>query len=230
MIENTKKTILVTEWDPNWKHEFNKLKNTLEFEIKDIIIEILHVGSTSIKGLAAKPIIDIVIVGELEKFSEIKNRLKKLEYYHNGDQGVKGREAFNLPNELKTKYFPHHLYFCDPNASELKRYRSFLKYLNDNNEIMKEYGKIKMQGAKLHPTDIEAYMDYKGDFIAKHLALALKRSNDLPIIEKQICKNCQSEIIELNFLILYIGGGGKKEYYNCSCLNCKSEWKIELFD
>jgi len=48
--------VIVVPYDENWKYEFEKIRNELVEALKDNIIEIEHVGSTSVEGLAAKPI------------------------------------------------------------------------------------------------------------------------------------------------------------------------------
>ena len=87
--------ISIEEANPEWSNIFQKLKDVIQQELKGIIIDIIHVGSTSIPNLAAKPIIDIdVIIETRELLPEISLKLQKLGYRHNGDQGIPGREAF----------------------------------------------------------------------------------------------------------------------------------------
>lgn len=56
------KNIEVVPYDPEWKTEFEKLKVMINSYIGDLILSIEHVGSTSIEGLAVKPIIDLDVV------------------------------------------------------------------------------------------------------------------------------------------------------------------------
>lgn len=221
-----KKQIIVVDYDQDWVNQFIILKSRLESKLTDLIIEILHVGSTSIPGLSAKPIIDMVIVADISKFNEIKTRLNDLKYYHNGDQGVKGREAFKLPEDERKKFFPHHLYYCDPNARELVRYKAFLEYLRKNPNIMKQYGEIKKKGAEICDDDIVKYMDHKGPFVVKHLLLALKEANEIPAPKKSSCPSCGSQSYTFKFVIDYVGDGGKEDYHNLQCTTCKFSWKL----
>jgi len=59
-------TLVVLPYDPNWITEFERIRVYLMEQIGDLAIEIKHVGSTSVPGLCAKPIIDIVAIMESE--------------------------------------------------------------------------------------------------------------------------------------------------------------------
>ena len=79
-------TLIVLPYDPNWKKEFERIRNYLMEQIGDLVLEIKHVGSTSVPGLCAKPIIDIVAVMEsYDVFPEIVSRLEKVGFLHEGD-------------------------------------------------------------------------------------------------------------------------------------------------
>lgn len=89
------KRVVVEKWNPQWKYEYEKIVASL---CKDIIynsIKIEHVGSTSVEGLSAKPVIDLDIVIENDKFEIIKRLLNDKGYKHEGDLGIEGREAFS---------------------------------------------------------------------------------------------------------------------------------------
>ena len=55
-------TLAVLPYDPNWITEFERIRDYLMEQISDLVLEIKHIGSTSVPGLRAKPIIDIVAV------------------------------------------------------------------------------------------------------------------------------------------------------------------------
>lgn len=150
------RTITVVNYNPDWALEFEKIKNELEHHIKDFIISIEHVGSTSVPGLFAKPIIDIDIVIEGEMFDKVKDELAKIEYTHIGDLGIKGREAFK--HENKQHLMSHNLYVCDKNALELKRHLSLRNFLRENEDYREKYSNIKIEMAKKFPHDIDNYI------------------------------------------------------------------------
>lgn len=110
-------------------------------------IRIEHVGSTSVEGLAAKPIIDIdVVISDNLKLNSVIKALFKIGYYHEGNLGIEGREAFGY--EGKTHLLTHHLYVCPQNSKELRRHIFFRDYLKDHPSAKLDYSKIKLEGAK----------------------------------------------------------------------------------
>ena len=101
---NMKKPIIVEDYNPIWPTYFESFRQVYNQYAGDFLIDIQHVGSTSVPGLAAKPIIDIdiIVADEKNKLAVIK-ALAVLGYQHQGDLGVKGREAFKKHiKELQT--------------------------------------------------------------------------------------------------------------------------------
>ena len=150
------RTIIVEPYNPKWSSEFAKIHADIFPHVCDIAIEMLHTGSTAVPGLAAKPIIDTAIVIHEKDFDEIKARLAKTGYFHVGNLGIEGREAFNYDN--KPHLMAHHLYVCDRNADELKRHIALRDFLRSNGEYRKKYSDIKIKMAKMHPHDIDNYI------------------------------------------------------------------------
>ena len=92
-------------------------------------ISIEHVGSTSIPGMKAKPIIDIdVVVQDEAQFLSVKEDLEKIGYIHKGDLGISGREVFDEDN-VSIK-IAHHLYVCKKDNPELLRHIAFIILTN----------------------------------------------------------------------------------------------------
>src|SRR6056297_1658201 len=106
--------IEVVAYDPKWKDEFKKAKVFYEKLLESLDIHVEHVGSTSIVGLYAKPILDIdIIVNDEEIKIEVINRLESVGYNHLGTMGVDGREAFSYSeNNPNITWMAHHLYVC----------------------------------------------------------------------------------------------------------------------
>ncbi|CUQ07099.1 protein YqkA [Clostridium baratii] len=110
--------VVVEDYNPRWKTEFEKIKEELMMALSHKIIFIEHVGSTAVEGLAAKPIIDIDIVID-DNFKEVKMILESIDYISEGDLGIHGREAFKYYN--KEHLMKHHLYVCNKDNEELHR-------------------------------------------------------------------------------------------------------------
>ena len=157
-------TLIVLPYDPNWKKEFERIRNYLMEQIGDLVLKIKHVGSTSVPGLCAKPIIDIVAVMEsYDVFPEIVSRLEKVGYIHVGDQGIKEREVFKrlIPDD----FMDYHFYVYPKDSEENRRQTIFRNALLNNKEIANEYGKLKMRLIDEVNGDRILYTDSKTDFI-----------------------------------------------------------------
>lgn len=159
------KNVIVLPYDSNWKEEFKKIKKELEQSIGNDIISIEHVGSTSVEGLAAKPVIDIDIIIDCVMFDHIKRKLYAIGYIHEGDLGITGREAFKYEN--KEHLMKHHLYVCDKDSEELKKHIVFRDWLKVNPDDRYAYSKIKLEMAKKYPKDIDSYIEGKSSCIVK---------------------------------------------------------------
>ena len=83
--------ITIEEYNIKWESEFNKLQTLINDVMEDSILSIEHVGSTSIKGLAAKPVLDIDIVIEDYVFPKVVTKLEAIGYYHQAEWSYKGR-------------------------------------------------------------------------------------------------------------------------------------------
>lgn len=156
MIGSESWNIVVIPYDVIWKQEFKKIEKELLVVIQDEVLSIEHVGSTSVEGLHAKPIIDIDIVIDNDKFSIVKQKLKEIDYEHVGDLGIVGREAFSYKN--KENLMEHHLYVCNKDSNELKRHITFRNYLRLHADERDRYGRIKIEMAKKFPHDIDNYL------------------------------------------------------------------------
>ncbi len=157
------KHIVVLPYDEEWKQDFIDIKNEIMDAIGTLAIAIEHVGSTSVEGLAAKPIIDIDVVVKSGNVERAIRALENIGYIHEGNLGIEGREAFAY--EGKEHLQTHHLYVCPEDSEELKRHLAFKEYLRSNQVAREKYGSIKLEAAKLYPDDIEKYIEYKSPII-----------------------------------------------------------------
>jgi len=154
------RNIVVVPYDENWTHEFRKIKGEVLPLIKDLIISIEHVGSTSVKGLFAKPIIDInIVIDNNDILPTIIHKLAQIGYTHVGDLGISGREAFKYTNKIHL--MEHHLYVCPKDSHEHKRQVTFRDYLRLHPADCEKYSKIKIEMAKKFPHDIDSYISGK---------------------------------------------------------------------
>lgn len=160
------KRVIVVPYDEKWKLEFEKIKAELSKALDDYAVAIEHVGSTSVEGLAAKPVIDIdVIIRDYNSFETVKAKLAQIGYTHEGDLGIKDRQAFKY--EDKPHLMKHHLYVCPEYSEELKRHIAFRDYLRSHPEDRDWYGAVKILAARHYPEDIDSYMIVKSPCVAE---------------------------------------------------------------
>lgn len=171
MAEKTK-VVEVLPYNPVWKTEFNRIKEQLLNYVGDLIIAIEHVGSTSIEGLSAKPIIDIDLVMEsYEILPEIIERLQQYGYEHQGNLGIEGREAFRRSE--KDGFMNYHLYVCPKNGKGYVEHIAFRDYLRSNATACLEYEAVKLRLAEQYRYDIDAYCEGKTAIVTSILKKAM---------------------------------------------------------
>ena len=138
--------MVVVEYVKEWPQDFLKIKNELQKAIT-VMSNIQHVGSTSIPGMKAKPIIDIDVgLENWGNFENVKSKLATIGYEYEGDRGIKGREAFCRNGKVQNKILDnidHHLYVCSVDNEEYKRHILFRDYLRSHDEARDRYNQIK---------------------------------------------------------------------------------------
>ena len=160
---NTRR-VIVEPYDEAWARDFADIEAELRAALGELALGIEHVGSTSVRGLAAKPIIDIdVVIADASRLDEVIAALGRIGYRHEGDLGIPGREAFDY--EGKAHLRRHHLYVCAQDSAELRRHLAFRDYLRAHPDAVQAYSRVKEEGAALYPNDIDGYIAHKAPFI-----------------------------------------------------------------
>ena len=156
--------VIVLPYDVAWSSAFEDIKRELDVALGSLIVGIEHVGSTSVKGMSAKPCIDVdVIIKDYTVFDAVVRKLAAIGYIHEGDLGIKDREAFKYSD--KPHLMTHHLYVCPQNSEELHRHITFRDFLRSNAEAVNKYSAVKEKAAELFPNDIDKYIEYKSPCI-----------------------------------------------------------------
>ena len=160
------KRVIVLPYDEAWTSDFEKIREEIKAALGDLALRIEHVGSTSVRGLSAKPIIDLdVVIRDASVLDEVVRCLAGIGYHHEGDLGIPGREAFKY--EGKEHLRKHHLYVCLRDSAGLKRHIAFRDYLRSHPEAVQEYSRIKEEGAALYPEDMDRYIEHKAPLIQR---------------------------------------------------------------
>lgn len=161
--------IEVVPYDATWPSLFEALRERIAGALGTLCIGIEHVGSTSVPGLAAKPIIDIdVVISSRLQFPAVRDALHEVGYAHRGNLEIPGRESFLAPPNLH----PHHLYVCSVDAPGLHDHLVLRDMLRLRPDLRDRYAATKREMARLHPHDIDAYLDGKTAIIEEVMRLA----------------------------------------------------------
>ena len=162
----TTRLVRVMPYDPSWPDDFEAIIREIQAVLGSLAVAFHHVGSTSVAGMSAKPIIDLdVEIRSRDDFPAVRDRLHGAGYLHEGDLGIRDREAFYY--EGKTHLRKHHLYVCPSDSRELHRHLTFRNYLRSHPEAVQEYSRVKEEAVKRYPDSTEGYMAYKNECIVQ---------------------------------------------------------------
>jgi len=154
-----------------WAELLRQEAERLRAALGDQVVRIEHAGSTSVPGLDAKPILDIVVaVRDMTEVAAFEQALRPLGYVHQVENDQPGRLYFpkRLPDDRST----HHLNITELGTECWLTHVAFRDYLRDHPESREEYRKLKLDLGRRHSTDRAAYQEGKRAFIERVLALA----------------------------------------------------------
>lgn len=156
--------VTVEAYRPYWKDLFEREAKLLKSIYKDQIITVHHIGSTSVPGLSAKPIIDLLpVVHSIEAVDAFNSDMVAAGFEAFGENGLKERRFFQKGGEQRT----HHVHIFEHGNSEIKRHLIFRDYLMAHPEEAKVYGKLKEALAREYPYDIDSYIQGKTNFVRR---------------------------------------------------------------
>jgi GrpB-like predicted nucleotidyltransferase (UPF0157 family) len=175
--------IIIETYNPDWVTEFNTIKTSVEAALKGTAYtSIEHVGSTSVPGLAAKPVIDIdIIVAHRSDVDPVINAItSNLGYEYIGEMGIIDRHAFRLRGAVP----PRNLYACVDGSVSLRNHLGVRDLLRENEALKEEYGNVKKDLAG-RVKDIDEYIEGKSEILQKILKQAgVLSKEELDAIEK----------------------------------------------
>jgi GrpB-like predicted nucleotidyltransferase (UPF0157 family)/GNAT superfamily N-acetyltransferase len=161
--------LYIAEYDPAWPVRFAEIEVRLRAAMCGLTAEIEHVGSTSVPGLAAKPMLDIdVVVPTPAEMRSAVERLEMAGYRAKGTRGVPGREAFDQPPGGPV----HALYVVVAGSKPHLDHVLLRDLLRRRPELAARYESVKRANADKLPADSLGYADAKADLIAELLMLA----------------------------------------------------------
>jgi GrpB-like predicted nucleotidyltransferase (UPF0157 family) len=174
----------VVDWSPEWAGHFEEVARDLRDALVDISsASVEHVGSTSVPGLAAKPILDIDVIVDAADSADAVAALESIGYVHRGDLGVTGREAFHAPGAPA-----RNVYVCTSGAANVRNHLAVRRVLRADADLRDAYASVKRALADDPDMDIDTYiagksavlqevLEASGDFTEAELD-AIRRLNE----------------------------------------------------
>jgi GrpB-like predicted nucleotidyltransferase (UPF0157 family) len=159
MMETGLRKVEVLPYSGSWAIAFQEEKQLLE-AVFGSTAAIHHIGSTSIPGMSAKPIIDILAEADsIALFEHAAAKLKEWGYIAKGENGIPGRRYFVRFTEAGERLV--HLHGYQKGHGEIGRHLLFRDYLRQHPEEAGLYSRAKMEAARKFPYDIDSYIKEK---------------------------------------------------------------------
>ncbi len=157
--------VSIVEYCPQWREMFEEEKQLLQAVLGEGSSKVKHIGSTAVNGLAAKPVIDIMIgLPDLSVVDSLVPRIEALgyEYIKKYEDEMPFRRYFvKNSNGIRT----HQIHMVEINSEFWGRHLLFRDYLRQNPEIANKYAALKKQLAECEWGDVNEYADAKSEFI-----------------------------------------------------------------
>lgn len=169
----------IVEPDPRWPARFEASAAAIRAACGEHLVGLEHVGSTSVPGLAAKPIIDLMpVVARFEDGEACIAPIEALGYAYRGEYGIAGRHYFVRDGDGDR--LREHVHLLVAGSAEAEKHLLFRDYLRAHPDRARAYETLKRALALRHGGDREAYTDGKAAFVEATLALGARwrRSGD----------------------------------------------------
>ena len=158
--------ITVSDYNAEWPIKFYRESQAISAILTDNCIEIYHIGSTSVNGLSAKPIIDIMaVVKNLGAVDYTRDKFSALGYEWLGEFGMAGRRYLRKGGDNRTHQI--HIFAAD-DWHNIHRHLAFRDYLRAHGDVCRRYEALKRSLAAKFAYDIEGYCEGKDAFV-KHI-------------------------------------------------------------
>lgn len=172
--------IVVVAYDPGWAKAYQAEAARLAAVFGQELVSIHHIGSTSVPGLPAKPIIDIMpVVRDITRVDVFNPAMIELGYEPRGEWGIPGRRYFSKRSDVQRT---HHVHTFAQDSPEVARHLDFRDFLSARPEAARQYGELKLALARQFPHDIDGYMAGKDGFIKEIIRKAQARRESGPVL------------------------------------------------
>jgi GrpB-like predicted nucleotidyltransferase (UPF0157 family) len=169
--------IRIVEYDSEWPIAASAELGRLREALGPAAVRLEHIGSTSVAGLAAKPILDLLLaVASIEPSAVYVGPLEQLGYLFAPDPATPDFHFFGKPPERPRS---HHLHVCEAGSEHEFRHLAVRDFLRAHSDEVARYAALKREIAARHPQDrlayIEAKEEYMTDLEARAVAWSLSR-------------------------------------------------------
>ena len=153
-----------------WAKEFEIEKTRIVEAIGPHILDIQHVGSTSIRGVPAKPILDVLVgVENFERAGVCVAPMESIGYFYRGEFGIPRRHYF-VRGDPRT----HHVHMVARSSRDWHITVTFRDYLRSDPDSAREYTEAKQRLAAKYAQNRSAYQQEKDKVVEGILERALK--------------------------------------------------------
>lgn len=151
--------IVVVAYNPSWPAAYEAEARRVRDALGDVLLELHHIGSTSVPNLPAKPVIDILAVVRSTADLDARDpQMRTIDYEPRGEFHIPGRRYFTHgTDENRT----HHLHAFPTGHHRIRDHLLFRDYLRAHPDAVRAYADLKQRLAAAHPRDIQAYCDGK---------------------------------------------------------------------
>ncbi|KRB79270.1 hypothetical protein ASE01_23455 [Nocardioides sp. Root190] len=174
--------VTVLPYDPQWPRTFESIRTHLAHALDASAVPHLaieHVGSTSVPGLAAKPVLDVDVVVQREHLGDAIAALVSAGYTHEGDKGVPDRHFLRHSPDDDLAEATRHVYVCVDGALSLRNHLAVRDTLRGDAQLRDAYAAVKLDLATQELDGIEDYIEGKNDVLQRILAAAGISPDDL---------------------------------------------------
>lgn len=156
-------------YSAEWPAAFERIAASLKEALSEVpVLSIEHVGSTSVPGLAAKPIIDVDVIVRREVVPAAIRALEAAGYAHRGNLGFADREAFVAPDDGP----PRHVYLCAEGTLQVRAHLAVRDVLRADAALRDRYAAVKSELAADATMDIDRYIAGKSEVLQEILAMS----------------------------------------------------------
>jgi GrpB-like predicted nucleotidyltransferase (UPF0157 family) len=193
-------TIQIVEHNPNWEKHFFLEADAIHNAIEDVKIYIDHVGSTSVKGMPSKPIVDILVsTPDWNSVEAVVEALTKIGYHIN-------EKCDETPRYFLVKYLPNnetsfHVHVCEPERRWAREMLIFKDELSRNDQLAKDYASLKFALASKHKNNVQAYIVGKRNFIENGLRTNQSEFSINKLLAGQRAESNEAEQLQVKMII-----------------------------